>query len=109
MVVPLIMAHWEDVAYNSLHYDILTVNVIDAKHASNPKKCCKELLKDWLSTDHGVVPKTWETLLKQLKEVPEVAASVEEISKRLARGTYHTICNSYVGSLYTSLLKSYEP
>ena len=78
------MAHWEDVAYNSLHYDIPKVEGIEAKHKGVPKKCCQELLKDWLSTDHGVGPKTWETLLKQLKEVPELTASVENIVKDLA-------------------------
>ena len=76
------MAHWEDVAY-SLHYDIPTVDGIDAKQKSDPKKCCQQLLKDWLSTDHGVGPKTWDTLLKQLKEVPELMASIEIIKKQL--------------------------
>ena len=84
IVVPLVMAHWEDVAYNSLHYDIPTVEGIDAKRKSDPKKCCQELLIDWLSTDRGVGPKTWETLLKQLEEVPELIASVEKIKKQLA-------------------------
>ena len=31
------MAHWEDVAY-SLHYDIPTVEGIDTKQKSDPKK-----------------------------------------------------------------------
>ena len=83
IVVPLIMAHWEDVAYSSLHYDIPTVDGIDTKHKSDPKKCCQQLLKDWLSTDHGVGPKTCDTLLKQLKEVPELTASIENIKKQL--------------------------
>ena len=82
-VVPQIKAHWEDVAYNSLHYDIPIVDGIKEKHKNDPKKCCQELLKDWLSTDRGVGPRTWETLLKQLKEVPELTASVENITKQL--------------------------
>ena len=82
-VVPLIMAHWEDVAYNSLHYDIPTVDGIEGKHKNDPKKCCQELLKHWLSTDSRVSPKTWETLLKQLTEVPELAASIEKIIEQL--------------------------
>ena len=83
IVVPLIMAYWEDVAYNSLRYDIPTVEGIKATHNGDPKKCCQELLRNWLSTERGVGPKTWETLLKHLKEVPELAASVEEIKKQL--------------------------
>ena len=82
-VVPLIMAHWEDVAYNSFRYDIPTVDGIEAKHKNDPKKCCQELLKHWLSTDSGVGQNTWETLLKQLEEVPELTASVEKIRKQL--------------------------
>ena len=87
IVVPLIMAHWRDVAYNSLYYDIPTVKRIDATHNGDPRKCCLKLFIDWLSTNHGVGPKTWETLLKQLKEVPELNASVEWIKKRLTRTT----------------------
>jgi len=83
IVVPQIMAHWEDVAYNSLHYSIPTVEAIEAKHKSDPKKCCQELLKGWLSTKNEAGSKTWEVLLKQLKEVPELTASVEHIMKQL--------------------------
>jgi len=85
IVVPQIMAHWEDVAYNSLHYDVPTVAAIDAKHKGDPKKCCQELFKDWLSTDNGINPKTWQTLLKQFKQVEELAASVENIENQIIR------------------------
>ena len=83
IVVPQIMAYWEDVAYNSLHYDIPVVEGIKATHKGDPKRCCQELLKDWLSTGNGVDPKTWETLLGQFKEVPELTASVENLMKHL--------------------------
>ena len=83
IVVPQIMPHWEDVAYISLHYDMATVERIEASHKGDSKKCSKALLKDWLSTNNGVGPKTWETLLKQLKEVEELTASVEEIQKKI--------------------------
>ena len=39
------------------------VNAIKLKNNDNPKKCCKDIFKDWLSTDHGVGPKTWSTLI----------------------------------------------
>lgn len=83
-VVPKIIPHWEEVAYISLHYDVPTVERIEATHKGDPKKRCQALLKDWLSTDNGVGPKTWETLLKQLKEVEELAASIEEIEKNIS-------------------------
>ena len=78
IVIPKIQAEWEDVAY-ALLYDITTVNGIREKYPANPRKCCKELLKDWLSTDHGAHPKTWSTLLDKLNEVDELAAANNEI------------------------------
>ena len=83
IVVPLIVAHWEDVAYSSLRYDIHKVNEIKGKHKDDPRKCCRELFIDWLSTENGINPKTWETLLKQLKQVPDLAASVESITEKI--------------------------
>ena len=77
IVVPRIQAEWEDFAY-ALHYEIPAVQNISAKHNENPKKCCRELFIDWLSTDHGDGPKTWKTLIGKLKEVDELAAAISE-------------------------------
>ena len=77
------MAHWKDVAYHSLQYDVSTVTAIEKKCASDPKRCCIELFQDWLKTENGVGPKTWGTLLTQLKEVKELTDKVEEITKKL--------------------------
>ena len=86
MVVPRISPFWEDVAY-ALHYRISIVESIGTKHNSDPKKCCRELFKDWLTTNNGAAPKTWLTLLDRLKEVEELAPATEVIMKELA--TYH--------------------
>ena len=82
-VVPLIQAHWEDVAYNSFHHNIQTVKGIKSQHKNDTKKCCQELFELWLSTKREGDPKDWQTLLKQLEEVPELAASVEDIKEQL--------------------------
>ena len=84
IVVPQIKAEWEDVAY-ALRYEITTVKAIKAKHNEDPKKCCRDLFIDWLSTDHGVGPKTWSTLLEKLKEVEDVAAATQEIINELQK------------------------
>ena len=84
IVVPRIQAVWEDVAY-ALSYEIPTVDTIKAKHKEDPKKCCKELFKDWLSTDHGDSPKTWSTLIEKLKEVEDLAAATTEIMNELEK------------------------
>ena len=82
IVIPRIKAEWKDVAY-ALRYKIVTVNAIKQKHNENPKKCCQELFEDWLSTNHGVSPKTWSTLLDKLKEVEELSAATQEIISKL--------------------------
>ena len=87
IVIPKIQAEWEDVAY-ALHYEIPTVNAIKAMCNDNPKKCCKELFKDWLSTDHGAAPKTWSTLLDKLKEVEDLAAATNDIMNELRKLTH---------------------
>ena len=81
-VIPKIQAEWEDVAY-ALRYKIHAVRAIEVKHREDPKKCCKELLKDWLTTENGRSPKTWSTLLYALRKVNELASVTREIEKDL--------------------------
>ena len=71
-VIPLIDAHWEDVAY-ALDFEISTVESINTKHNGDPIKCCKELLKSWLTTSRGVSPKNLLTLLQKINEVDQLA------------------------------------
>ena len=84
IVIPRIQAEWEDVAF-ALGYKIPTVNAIKAKHNDNPKKCCRELFIDWLSSDHGVGPKTWSTLIETLKRIEELVAATNEIMNELEK------------------------
>jgi len=83
IVVPQVMAHWKDVAYNSLHYDVMKVKAIREKHNEDPKKCCQELFEDWLSIQTEVSLKTWEEFIEQLKEVDELTKSIDIIIKKL--------------------------
>ena len=78
IVVPKIKAHWEDVAY-ALRFKIHDVQAIKEKYHEDPKKCCVQLFADWLSTNKGVTPKTWPTLLAKLKKVEELTEVVENI------------------------------
>ena len=80
-VLPLIHAYWEDVAY-SLHFDLETVDGIEA-NSKDTRKCCKEVFKHWLRTESKVGPKTWKTFLTQLKEVEEITAIVKKIKENL--------------------------
>ena len=84
IVIDKITAHWEDVAY-ALCYKIATVETIKRKSNQDPKKCCQELFKDWLTTNNGVAagPKIWSTLIDKLRDVEELTVAREEIVKEL--------------------------
>ena len=87
IVVARINAEWEDVAY-ALRYEIHDVESIKAKHNNEPKKCCKELLKDWLMTKRGVGERNWSTLLKSIGEVECLTAAKDDILKDLTDGKH---------------------
>ena len=82
-VIPKVKACWEDVAYAALKYEIQDVKAIRQKHQNNVKKCCQELFEDWLTTEHGIKPKTWSTLLCKLREVEDLSAAAKEIEMDL--------------------------
>ena len=82
IVIPKIEAEWEDVAF-ALRFKILKVKAIKEKHKEDPKKCCRELFISWLSTDCGVSPKNWSTLLEKLREFENLATVTEEIVEKL--------------------------
>ena len=81
------MSEWENVAY-ALRYDVSIVNAIARKRNEDPKKCCQELLKNWLTTKNGSGPKVWSTLLDALKEIDEIADDIiESITDKVAKIT----------------------
>ena len=84
IVIPLLKAEWEDVAY-ILNYKTVTINSIKQSHHSDPKKCCRKLFTDWLETNHGVSPKTWGTLLNTIAESEEFTKTAEDILKQLEK------------------------
>ena len=49
IVVPRIQAEWEDVAY-ALCYEIHMVRAVQERYREDPRKCCRGLLEDWLTT-----------------------------------------------------------
>ena len=84
IVIPLIEAEWEDVAH-CLRYDIHAIDAIDDKHKKDPHKCCRELLKDWLRSNHGISPKSWHTLLIIIGKIPNLTAAKETIINKLEK------------------------
>ena len=82
IVIPKIAADWKDVA-DCLDFDINTIRIIESKHTNDCVKSCEELLRDWLSTNHGKKPKTWTTLLETLHEIDQLATAANDIENEL--------------------------
>lgn len=82
-VIPHVKAHWEDIAYAALDYDIPFVKATRQKYKNDVKGCCQELFEDWLTKEHGIKPKTWSKLLSQLRKVEELTGVIEEIEEKL--------------------------
>ena len=83
-VIPEIEAHWEEVAY-ALDFEISAVKSIHTKHNGDPKKCCQELLKSWLTTSQGVSPKILLILLQKINEVSELATVCARVLENLPK------------------------
>ena len=83
-IIPKIAARWKDVA-DFLEYDISTIDRIQAKHQNDCDECLDRLFRDWLSTNHGVGPKTWTTLLERLKEIETLSVATSDIEKELGK------------------------
>ena len=74
IVIPKIKAKWVHVAY-SLQYDISAVKAF----MSSGEDGCMNLFIDWLSTNNGVTPKTWHTLLVHIKDVADLPAVAKKL------------------------------
>ena len=82
IVIPKVAAKWKTVA-DFLEYDIHIIDAIANKYRDDPMECCDGLFRDWLTTNHGVKPKTWAALLTCLKEIDEMATVTSDIQKEL--------------------------
>ena len=81
-VIKHIAYKWFEVAYG-LGFLTSRKKLIDETCRGDPTKCCIHLFEDWLETDAGIGPKTWETLLEELDNNGNFEKSLEEIKKDL--------------------------
>ena len=84
IVAPKMMAEWESLAF-CMRYTPTEVAAFN-KDAKDLKECCKNLFKNWLTTSHGPKPKTYQTLLKHIKKIKNLAEASEAIEKELIEG-----------------------
>ena len=107
IVIPKIKTHWEDLAY-CMRYSAGEVEAFD-REGKDLHECCKKMFINWLSTDHGPKPKTYETLLKHIKKISNLTSAFEAIEKELIEGkSKYRIRGNFCGTkflLYTKLIQ----
>ena len=82
-VVPRIATEWNSVAH-CLEFTIPSIKIIRKKCRDDPEECCRTLLEEWISTDQGVTPKNWTTLLSVLKQIEGLTRACDKIKKELS-------------------------
>ena len=80
IVIPRIKAKWVYVAY-SLQYEISAVKAFK----NSGEDGCVDFFTDWLTTNNGVTPKTWRTLLNCIKDVAELQTAAEKIEEQIMK------------------------
>ena len=84
VVIPEVSYCWRTIA-DYLEYPLAMKKEIEERQRHDPRKCCAELMEDWLTSDRGVGPRTWDKLVSVLKEVGELSSSVTTIEQRLLK------------------------
>jgi len=84
IVIPKIASEWKIVAIQ-LDYDISTINLIAETGKEDPIECCTELFTNWLTTDNGIAPKTWSTLINTFQDIDHLSRVAKEIKKLVKR------------------------
>ena len=82
IVVPRIAAEWDVVAIY-LGYEVEYKQLIRQRCHHDPERCCLELLEDWLSSNRGVIPKSWSKLIEVLGKIKDLTATTEKIIEDL--------------------------
>ena len=81
IVVPEVNASWRNLAY-SMGHKPRDIDSIESNGKDVEDRCTK-LFEDWLKTDHGDTPRTWQKLLEKIERVSNLYAAAERIKKKL--------------------------
>lgn len=81
IVFPKIKDKWRFVAY-FMDYKYPDIQKFE-KDANDPENSCLKLFEDWLHTDRGATPKTWDTLIQRIKAVNGLQQAAEKIEKEV--------------------------
>ena len=95
------MAEWESLAF-CMRYNPEEVEAFK-RDAKDLMECCKNLFNNWLRTNHGPEPKTYQTLLKHIKKIGKLATASKAIEKDLIKGRK---VNRIITTLFTCYYSS---
>jgi len=84
VVVQRVASEWDKVAHQ-LEFDDPTIRTIQRRYRDDPEECCYQLLKEWVTTDKGVEPKNWATLLEALKMIRKLRSVTQQIEDDLEK------------------------
>ena len=69
---------------SSLRLDKNHIALVKEKCRGDQKKCCVEMIENWISSDKGLSPKTWPVLLQAISRTsPELVAVASDIKEAL--------------------------
>ena len=84
VIIPEVSYCWRTIA-DYLEYPVAKKKEVEERQRGDPHECCAELMEDWLTSDRGVGPKTWDKLVSVLKEIKELSSSVTTIEQCLLK------------------------
>ena len=83
-VIPRVMGKWDRLAF-CMRYEPSEVEAF-RRDSQDINQCCIKLFSNWLETNHGPTPKTYQTLLNYIKRINDLTAASEVIERDLIRG-----------------------
>ena len=89
LVIPEVCYCWKTIA-DFLEYP-LAKKEIEEKQRDDPRKCCVELMENWLNSDWGVTLKSWCNLLSVLKQITDLSNTAHSTEQHLLKEGF--FCN----------------
>ena len=86
IVIPKIKSEWVTLAY-CMRYESSDVKGFRTD-SHDLKECCIKLFDNWINTDHGPKPKTYQTLLNHIEKIKDLVGVSKQIKEELIQGRY---------------------
>ena len=80
-IAPVVAANWEDIGYR-LKIEPHEIDTIRVEEHGDFKMASKKMLRKWLTSTKGKIPKTWRTFVETLLDIDIDPTSVIEVLKK---------------------------